>query len=138
MAKLTLLLQAALVLFFISCKKENTAATVNESLPIGTTVVTGSFISGVHTSSGTVKVAKDASGKYFLVFENFKTDNGPDLHIWLSPNNTANPYQEIGLLKAVSGNFSYELNAAINYTVNNRVLIWCKGFSVLFGYALLQ
>ena len=138
MAKLTLLLQVALVLFFISCKKENTSGNANESLPTGTTLVTGSFVSGVHTSSGTVKVIKDASGKFYLVFENFKTDSGPDLRIWLSPNNTGNPYQEVGTLKAVSGNFFYELSAAINYTTNNRVLIWCKGFSVLFGHAVLQ
>ena len=138
MTKLTLLLQAAFLLFFTSCKKENTPRGVNESLPTGTTLVTGSIVSGVHTSSGTVKVVRDASGKFYLAFENFKTDNGPDLRIWLSPNNTGNPYQEVGTLKAVSGNFSYELSTTINYTTNNRVLIWCKGFSVLFGNAVLQ
>jgi Electron transfer DM13 len=130
---------SAIILLLASCKKNNTPAVLNDTLPeAGTTIVAGNFISSVHASSGTVKVTKDAANKIYLVFENFKTDNGPDLRIWLSPNNTGNPYQEVGLLKAVSGNFSYQLDASFNYSSNNRVLIWCKQFSVLFGYAVLQ
>lgn len=128
---------AALLVSMLSCKKsalENT----NETLPSGTTISTGNFTGNAHTTSGTAKITRDAAGKIFLVFENFKTDNGPDLRVWLSPNNNASPYQEVGLLKAVNGNFSYELDASKNYTVNNRVLIWCKDFSILFGNAVLQ
>ena len=138
MKKLTYLLLAA-SLIITSCKKENTTpAAVTEQLPIAVTVLaTGSVTSSVHTSSGTVKIVKDAANKIYLVFENFKTDNGPDLRVWLSPNNSGTPYQELGLLKAASGNFFYELDASVNYTSNNRVLIWCKQFSVLFGYAVL-
>jgi len=121
-----------------SCKKSETPAASNDSLPAGTTLVSGNFVSNAHPSSGTVKIISDAAGKKHLVFENFKTDNGPDLRVWLSPNNTANPYQQVGNLKAVSGNFSYELNASLNYTSNNRVLIWCEDASVLFGHAVLQ
>lgn len=138
MKKLTYLLLAA-SLIITSCKKENTTpAAVTEQLPVAVTVLaTGSVISSVHTSSGTVKVVKDTANKIYLVFENFKTDNGPDLRVWLSPNNSGTPYKELGLLKAASGNFFYELDASVNYTSNNRVLIWCKQFSVLFGYAVL-
>ncbi|MBP6021957.1 DM13 domain-containing protein [Ferruginibacter sp.] len=138
MKKLTYLLLAA-SLIITSCKKENTTpAAVTEQLPVAVTVLaTGSVTSSVHTSSGTVKIVKDAANKIYLVFENFKTDNGPDLRVWLSPNNSGTPYQELGLLKAASGNFFYELDASVNYTSNNRVLIWCKQFSVLFGYAVL-
>ena len=138
MKKLTYLLLVA-SLIITSCKKENTTpAAVTEQLPIAVTVLaTGSVTSSVHTSSGTVKIVKDAANKIYLVFENFKTDNGPDLRVWLSPNNSGTPYQELGLLKAASGSFFYELDASVNYTSNNRVLIWCKQFSVLFGYAVL-
>ncbi len=127
------------ILLCTSCKKENnTPAVVNEMLPTAViTIATGSFVSAVHASSGTVKVIKDAANKIYLVFDNFKTDGGPDLRIWISPNNSANPYQEVGLLKATYGSFFYELNSSFNYTTNNRVLIWCKQFSVLFGYAVL-
>ncbi len=128
------------LLLFTSCKKEDkTPASINDPLPAtGTTLATGNFVSSAHPTSGTVKIVKDAANKLYLVFENFSTDNGPDLKTWVSPNNSGNPYQELGFLKAVSGNFYYELDGAFNYTINNRVLIWCRQFSVLFGYAVLQ
>lgn len=127
------------LLSFVSCKKDKAPAVINDPLPVSvTTIASGNFISSVHNTSGTVKIVKDAANKVFLVFENFRTDNGPDLRVWLSPNNSGNPYQELGFLKAASGNFSYELDASVNYTANNRVLIWCRQFSVLFGYAVLQ
>ncbi|MEO7394244.1 MAG: DM13 domain-containing protein [Chitinophagaceae bacterium] len=126
-----------LILFLNACSK--TPDNITETLPTAvSTLLTGTFTSNAHTTSGTVKVVADASGKKFLVFENFKTDNGPNLFVWLSPNTSGSPNQELGSLKAVNGNFSYELDASKNYTTNNRVLIWCKPFSVLFGHAILQ
>ncbi len=129
-----------LQMLLVSCKKENnTPVTKNDPAPAtATTLASGSFVSSAHNTSGTVKIIKDSANKLFLVFENFKTDNGPDLRTWVSPNNTGTPYIELGLLKAVNGNFLYELDPSFNYTSNNRVLIWCKSFSVLFGYAILQ
>ncbi len=128
------------LLLMASCKKDNnTPAFLNTPAPVtSTTLVTGNFTGSAHPCSGTVKVVKDNANKLFLVFENFNTDNGPDLRVWFSPNNSGSPYQELGLLKAARGNFNYELNASFDYTTNNRVLIWCRQFSVLFGYAVLQ
>lgn len=124
-------------LLFISCKKSALDNT-QEPIPAGTVVATGSFISSGHNTTGTAKVIVDGLNVKRLVIENFRTDNGPDLRVWLSPNNNGSPYQEVGPLKAISGNFSYELGPAINFSINNRVLIWCEDFSVLFGYAILQ
>jgi hypothetical protein len=132
-----IILFLTVIVFMSSCKK-SALDNIDEMLPTGTTISMGSFISNSHSTSGTAKIVRDASGKTVLVFENFKTDNGPDLRVWLSPNNSGSPYQEVGLLKAVTGNFSYDLSANTNYTVNNRVLIWCEDFSVLFGHAVLQ
>ena len=124
-------------IFFFSCNKDNTPGNVNDPLPTGTVIVNGIFKSSAHPTSGSVKITMATDGKKYLVFENFKTDNGPDLRVWLSPSISGIPYQEIGVLKAVTGNFSYELSASINYTTNNKVLIWCEDFSILFGYAEL-
>jgi hypothetical protein len=98
----------------------------------------GSFVSGSKSTSGTVKIVQAANNSIKLVFENLSTGNGPDVRVWLSPNTSGNPYQEVGLLKAVTGNFSYDLSSNIDYNTNNRVLIWCEDFSVLFGHAVLQ
>jgi len=127
-----------LVFISASCKKENTPAAADNPLPAGTVLATGSFVSNTHPSSGTVKIVEGADGKKSLSFENFSTDNGPDLRIWLATSTSATNYKEAGLLKAVSGNFSYDLNTDVDYTTHNHVLIWCKDFSVLFGHAVLQ
>lgn len=119
-----------------ACKKSKEELVI-ATPPVAVTVLKHTFVSNAHVTSGTVKIAKDANNKLLLLFENFKTDGGPDLRVWLSPNNSASTYQEVGLLKGTSGSFSYELGAAINYTTNNRVLIWCEDFSVLFGHAVL-
>jgi hypothetical protein len=133
-----LFLLSGMVFLLAACKKESAAEKAQEILPGGTALVMGSFTSNAHQTTGTVKIVRETSGKRFLVFENFRTDNGPDLRVWLSPNTTASPYTQIGTLKAISGNFSYELSDSVNYTTNNRVLIWCEDFSVLFGNAVLQ
>ena len=138
MKRLSPIFLAAILLSCISCKKENTATTLNTPAPTGTILVSGSFVSNAHTSTGSVKVIKEATGKTYLTFENFSTSNGPDLRIWLATNTSGTSYREVGLLTAVSGNFSYELNSTFNYSTNNYVLIWCKDFSVLFGHAVLE
>jgi Electron transfer DM13 len=137
--KKSILLLLCSMLFIASCKKNTPPTFVNETLPTSTTTLaTGSFVSSAHTTSGTVKIVKDLTNRLYLVFENFKTDGGPDLRTWMSPNNNGSQSQELGFLKATAGNFSYELEASFNYTTNKHVLIWCRQFSVLFGYAVLQ
>jgi hypothetical protein len=124
-------------LFFASCKK-SADDNIEQIVQAGTILKTGFFVSNSKTTSGTVKIVRGTDNIIRLVFENLSTGNGPDVRVWLSPNTTANPYQEIGLLKAVTGTFSYELGSGIDYTTNNRVLIWCEDFAVLFGHAVLQ
>jgi hypothetical protein len=136
MQKIILMIFAS-VFIISSCNKNNTPGNINNPLPTGTVIVNGIFKSSAHPTSGSVKITMATDGKKYLVFENFKTDNGPDLRVWLSPSISGTPYQEIGVLKAVTGNFSYELSASVNYTTNNKVLIWCEDFSILFGYAEL-
>ena len=128
-----------LSLSVIACKK-SALDYINEDIPVSSGVMLsrGSFMRGSHATSGTVRIVKDSSERRFLVFENFSTDNGPDLRVWLSRNTSAAQYQEVGKLTAVAGNFSYELAANIDPAVYNHVLIWCEDFSVLFGYAILQ
>jgi Electron transfer DM13 len=126
------------LLFLANSCTKNKPDNAAIKLPTGTVLASGNFISNSHPTSGTVKVIQDAAGKKHLVFENFRSDNGPDLDVWLSTNTSGSPYQSLGDLKAVSGTFSYELDNSINYTANNTLLIWCVDFSVLFGHAVLR
>ena len=121
-----------------SCKKDEVVnapvTTVTANL---TTIYQASFTGSAHTTSGTVKLAKDADGKKYLVFDNFKTDSGPDLRVYLSEDLSANNYTEI-TNKVINGTFQLDVNASIDTDKKRKVLIWCKSFSVLFGSADLK
>lgn len=127
---------AIIFLLFTGCKKEG--KTIIEPLPQGTTLVSGNFISSAHTTTGSAKIIRDSANNLKLVFENFRTDNGPDLRVWLSSNIMANGYIEIGILRAVAGNFSYDISMDTDYSTNKNLLIWCEDAAVLFGYAVLE
>ena len=102
-----------------------------------TTLLQGSFESAAHPTSGTVKLAKDAAGKKYLVFENFKSDPGPDLRIWLAEDKSATNYAELSTT-VPSGNFKIDVPSGADTPKRTHVLIWCKAFTVLFGSAQLK
>lgn len=120
-----------------SCKKEVVNAPVTTVTGNLTTIYQATFTGSAHTTTGTVKLAKDAEGKKYLVFDNFKTDSGPDLRVYLSEDLSANNYTEI-TNKVINGSFQLDVNASIDTDKKRKVLIWCKAFSVLFGSADLK
>lgn len=125
-----------LALAFLQCSKEEVAGDTNIPADL-TTLSQGSFQSAAHSTSGTVKLAQDPQGKKYLVFENFKTDSGPDVRIWLAVDKTAQDYTELS--KTVpSGNFKIDVPASTDTNKQKYVLIWCKQFTVLFGSAQLK
>jgi hypothetical protein len=97
----------------------------------------GTFVNGVHDVSGKVRVINTGTDKV-LRFENFKTLNGPDLHIYLATDNAAQDYVEVGLIKGTEGNINYNIPSGVDLTKYNHVLVWCKTFKVLFGSAELK
>jgi hypothetical protein len=99
-------------------------------------VAQGDFMSNVHPTSGNVKLY-EKEGKRTLVFDNFKTDGGPDLRIYLSEDKAVSKFVEVSN-KVNAGNYFVELPAAADPKTQKFVLIWCKQFSVLFGNAELK
>ncbi len=126
-----------LVLLSNSCKTKETLLDEMLDKSNATILFKGNFQNAVHPTSGIAKIITQDSKK-LLVFENFRTDPGPDLRVYLATSTSPTDFIEIGTLKASSGNFSYELNSNINIEQRNYVLIWCKRFSVLFGNAKLE
>ena len=118
------------------CRKTSTK-TLEEEMPEGTPVMMGSFVSNDHPTSGTAKVFSGSSGRT-LALQNFRTDAGPDLKIWLATSTSASNYIALGELKSTNGNFNYSIPASADLTRYNKVLVWCEDFSVLFGHAVLQ
>lgn len=104
----------------------------------------GQGTDGVRTEAELVPKAHDVEGRVqvlkvgdeqFLRFEDLKTINGPDLHIYLATDTSAKEIIDLGNIKATEGNVNYELPPGTDLETYDTVLIWCKAFSVLFSYA---
>ena len=92
---------------------------------------------GFHNAEGIVKVVSLTDGSKILRLENFKSTNGPNVHVYLSTDKRATDYVDLGKLKANNGNQNYNIPTGTDIRKHNIVLIWCKDFSVLFGSAVL-
>ena len=106
------------------------------------TLVSGEFMSRSHPTEGRVLVLNDGSEQRFLRFENFRTDNGPDLNVWLSSappdapvRDFLNDWIDLGDLKGNVGAQNYEIPPSVDLDRYSTVLVWCVRFSVAFGAA---
>jgi hypothetical protein len=122
--------------------------------PVTETILqTGSFYPVVHVGSGTVKIVQKTNGKRVLRLENFTTDNGPVIYVWLStatlPKSSAavstnvGDYEQIG--DPIPAGTSYPIASqdfdipdAVNLSTFKSVVIWCVKFKVNFASAALQ
>ena len=125
-----------------SCRKKDTDDSMSlpnlmdpTAVDNGTLLATGTFVSGVHATSGTVKLY-EKDGKRKLVFQNFQTDSGPDLYVYLSRNTSNDEFTSLGRLPG-NGNFSVEVPLGVDTDRLSTVMIWCRQFAVHFGNAAL-
>jgi len=103
-------------------------------------IITSAFIGagdGFHNTEGAAKVIPLQDGGSLLRLENFRSTNGPNVHVYMSTNKDATDFADLGRLKANNGNQNYNIPIGINVAKYKYVLIWCKDFSVLFGSAQL-
>lgn len=107
-------------------------------------VVEGSFIDRIHPTSGTAVVLSDGSPQRFLrLEEDFVSDNGPDLDVFLVAGSSADgdaglfddDFVNLGDLKGNIGSQNYELPEDLDLERYNTVVIWCTRFGVAFGAA---
>ncbi len=109
--------------------------------PGPTVVATGMFRDGApgHHGKGTARLGRDASGKAFLVFEEFSVSNGPVLHVILGATaDGGGDGLDLGGLKATDGTFSYEVPDGTDLAAFKSVTIFCKSFPTVFAVATLE
>ena len=95
-------------------------------------------IEGVgHTASGTAKIYREGNNSV-IVLDPFNSQNGPDLKVYLSSDEKATKYLNLGPLKSTTGKQSYDVTGMPDLSEYKFVLIWCEQFSVLFAKAELQ
>ena len=108
-------------------------------------LASGKFHSIAHPTSGTATVYQLADGTRLLRFTDFKTSNGPDVHVYLVAADDASDnesvtkagFVDLGSIKGNIGDQNYELPASVDLERFRAVTIWCKRFSVNFATAPL-
>jgi hypothetical protein len=104
-------------------------------------VASGSFqdADDFHRGSGEARIVEIAPGRYVLRFEGFSVTNGPDLHVYVSPDpdGYAAGSLDLGKLKATDGSFNHELPDGFEPASWASVVIWCEPFAVQFAHAPL-
>jgi Electron transfer DM13 len=146
----TLICISALFIGTMACQKENVETVadmttqpsvtmpVTTNLKDQTLLLEGTFTSAAHPTTGTVKVYEDKDKNRSLVFENFKTDAGPDLRLYMAEDKAITNFIQITDKVTTSGNYSIMIPANVDLKKQTTVAIWCKSFSVLFGSATLK
>ncbi|MGH2379074.1 MAG: DM13 domain-containing protein [Candidatus Limnocylindria bacterium] len=98
-------------------------------------------IDDLHHGSGPV-VLFELDGRHVVRFEDVTIQNGPDLHVYLA-RGSGGAYDDsqdlyLGVLKASSGTFTYELPAGTRVEDYKSVVVWCRAFATLFTWADLE
>ena len=119
-------------LLFVSCSKDDNTDMPADNMPS----YTGDFQSSAHSTSGSARINHD---KTILSFTSFKTSSGPDLNIYLAsdPANVEGDYIDLGNIKGVDGDYTYDLPAGTDYAKYRYVVVWCVTFHINFGYAMM-
>ncbi len=112
------------------------AAADSQSPAVPSSLPSGSFRSLAHASKGRALVVGGPGSGRTLRFEDFSTDNGPDLRVYLSASTDYDSdFVELGRLKGNVGAQNYELPTSVDLSRHRHVVVWCKRFSVGFAVA---
>lgn len=119
-----------------------------DDMPDEPTVLhSGSFITidAIHSAEGTAAIYELPDGRRILRFEDFRSANGPDLHVYLSsavPKSTFAGLGEdaihLGSLKGNVGSQNYDIPADADLSRYQSVVIYCVPFRVVFSSAELS
>jgi hypothetical protein len=125
---------------------EEMPAEVDEAQEAGVVVTQfeGMFGPRSHPGEGVAKVLNDGSEQRFLRFEEFATDNGPDLNVYLTTADAdadagdfgaSGQFVDLGDLKGNVGEQNYEVPPDVDLEQFDTVVIWCVRFGVAFAAA---
>jgi hypothetical protein len=109
---------------------------------------TGLLADRAHPTSGRVSIYQAPDGKRDLRLTNFRTSNGPDVHVVLAQGTDESLKQdfvkgelnrlELGLLKANEGDQNHDLPDSADLSRYDAVVIYCERLHAVFGVAKLD
>lgn len=117
------------------------SASTNQS-QTPTVVKSGNFVKGEHVTTGNARIITENGQNFLELDQNFKTDNGPELHVILHRQAkpkiyglTEKDYVSLGRLQKTSGTQRYAIPDNIKIADFASAAIWCRPFNATFGYA---
>ena len=95
-----------------------------------------------HTGSGDVLLVIGPDGDVILRFQDYAVRNGPDLHVYLTPDPGGDVHVDgaisLGPVKATQGSVNYEVPSDVDPDSFRAAVIYCVPFRVVFATALLE
>jgi len=123
---------------------------VHEAMPAANVssiqaIESGVFYGIAHPTEGTATIYRMGDGALMLRFTNFRTSNGPNVHVYLVAADDAKDSEtvrhagfiDLGPIKGNIGDQNYALGREVDLSKYRAVSIWCQRFSVNFGAAPL-
>jgi hypothetical protein len=125
---------------------------VHEQMPAASTgsnaqaIESGTFYGIAHPTEGTATIYRLRGSALMLRFTNFKTTNGPNVHVYMVAADGAKDNKsvqrvdiiDLGPIKGNIGDQNYMLGPDVDLSKYRAVSIWCKRFSLNFGAASLR
>lgn len=115
-----------------------------EAEPAVRVAYVGSFGPRSHPAEGTAVVLTDGTQTFLRFDDDFATDNGPDLNVYLHPaapdasvGDLVADFIDLGDLKGNIGAQNYVVPDGVDLDRYNTVSVWCVRFRVVFGTAEL-
>ena len=106
------------------------------------TVAEGDFIDRSHPGEGRAVVLTDGTSERFLRFEDFRTDNGPDLNVYLTTGpadgdsgSFDDDFIDLGDLRGNVGPQNYAIPEGVDLDRYDTVVVWCVRFGSAFTAA---
>lgn len=109
-----------------------------------TALLMGAFIDidPIHGAEGSATIYELPDGDRVLRFEDFRSKNGPDLHVYLSTEAPTSTFAglganeiHLGALKGNVGNQNYDVPTDVDLSQYRSVVIYCVPFRVVFSTA---
>lgn len=130
-----------LVVICAACTPEDAAPEMPIDEDFDTTTATliksGNFVGVNHIASGTASIYRRGNSNT-VVLDPYDSQNGPDLKIYLSKDEAASQYVNLGQLKSTMGKQAYAVPSTVNVDDYPYVLVWCEKFTVLFATAKMN
>ena len=135
------LILVCVCLVMLSCQPDDNVPVIpvddNFDTSTATLVKKGMLVGVGHTANGTASLY-DSIGSRVVVLDPYSSQSGPDLKVYLSKDDGASDYINLGNLKSTMGKQVYQVPVGTDIAQYKYVHVWCEKYTVIFAIAELK